>query len=99
MRFSVQTRPGRIEFNDPAGTTLKAAAPGLNDVAMIEGILERVNKRGFDFVKVKGMRDVFWHFSKLSGAAINGSLIDERLLLEHEDSEKDPRAVNARPAY
>ncbi len=65
----------------------------------MNGIIKKLNERGFGFIGIEGeSKDVFFHSKSLVGVTFDELREGDALTFEVEQSEKGPNAVNVKRA-
>ncbi|MFH0820695.1 MAG: cold-shock protein [Candidatus Peregrinibacteria bacterium] len=62
---------------------------------MMNGIIKKLNEKGFGFITPEeGDKDIFFHSSDLQGIEFNALHEGDKVTFEQQASEKGPRATN-----
>ncbi len=65
----------------------------------MQGIIKRLQDKGFGFIAVEGKeKDLFFHSSALVGVSFDELREGDEVTFDTEDSDKGPRATNVRRA-
>ncbi len=64
---------------------------------MAEGVIKRLNDKGFGFIGAEGRKDLFFHRSAVDGAQFEALHEGERVSFTEGEGPKGPRAENVKP--
>ncbi len=64
---------------------------------MSEGVIKRLNDKGFGFIAVGGGQDLFFHRSSVEGVGFESLREGQRVSFTEGQGPKGPRAENVKP--
>jgi len=62
----------------------------------MEGVIKKLDDRGFGFITVEGMKDIFFHANDCTDQNFKDMKEGDAVSFEKGESEKGPKAINVK---